>query len=205
MNKTETPILTIPREEAKIKYLDTFIVRKPSNQVIAYRKAYHALAKGMKLIDVQTAIENAGLNELNQPRIAICRADALRCFFRKSNPGGGRFSMDNNRWRKQNPFDIVVPEGTFPNWPGQQDRFDSVNIKEQFLETTAPQVPPDRLPNGNLSRYYLLWEVDKWRIVPPRDPILLRRLSSNLFAVMAEWDLTDLEYAISRGSFKFKY
>lgn len=43
------------------------------------------------------------------------------------------------------------------------------------------------------------WEVEKWKPVPPRDPILVKRLTPNLFGVLATWNLTELERAIIRG------
>jgi len=42
-------------------------------------------------------------------------------------------------------------------------------------------------------------EVEKWKPLPPKDPILLKRLTPNLFGVLATWDLTNLERAIIRG------
>ncbi|MEM3580897.1 MAG: hypothetical protein QXQ64_06505 [Candidatus Bathyarchaeia archaeon] len=41
--------------------------------------------------------------------------------------------------------------------------------------------------------------MEKWEPVPPRDPILVKQLTPNLFGVLATWDLTPLEKAIIRG------
>jgi hypothetical protein len=60
------------------------------------------------------------------------------------------------------------------------------------------------LGNRSLKTHFVLWEVEAWadsRIgaQPDRDPYLLRRVDADLFAVVGEWDLTDVERAIMRG------
>lgn len=48
--------------------------------------------------------------------------------------------------------------------------------------------------------FFVLWEVQRWESVPPVDPLLLRRLTNNLFSVLAEWNLSPVEQAIIRGT-----
>lgn len=55
------------------------------------------------------------------------------------------------------------------------------------------------LPPYMGSDYYILWEVDEWKKVPPVDPYLLRRITSNFFVVLAGWNLTELERAAMAG------
>ncbi len=55
------------------------------------------------------------------------------------------------------------------------------------------------LPKGSNENYYVLWEVDHWTREPPRDPYLLRRITDNMFVVIAAWNLTDLERAVIKG------
>lgn len=76
--------------------------------------------------------------------------------------------------------------------------------------TDVPMIPPEvREKVGKTAlvhrpEYYILWEVEKWETekqkpVPPADPFLLQPLGdmpTDLFAVVAEWDLTDLERLI---------
>jgi hypothetical protein len=45
----------------------------------------------------------------------------------------------------------------------------------------------------------VLWEVEEWKRIPPVDPALIRHVRGDLWAVLATWDLTDLErYVLSQ-------
>lgn len=72
------------------------------------------------------------------------------------------------------------------------------------LSSLVPMVPADVRPSGNLKYYFVLWEVEQWSdtsltAVPDRDPYLLQHLAGDLYIVVAEWDLTELERAIMTG------
>ena len=66
----------------------------------------------------------------------------------------------------------------------------------------VPMIPPlgVRLAGGgsHLREHFILWEVDDWstsrpQSLPPYDPYLLRPLGGDLYAVVHEWDLTEIE------------
>jgi hypothetical protein len=63
-------------------------------------------------------------------------------------------------------------------------------------------VPPDVMParGCDLSKHFVLWEVENWDAAPPIDPILLRPIGGNLYAVVAQWDLTEVERMIIAGT-----
>jgi hypothetical protein len=69
------------------------------------------------------------------------------------------------------------------------------------VETNVPVVPARLLkPLGeNLERFYILWEVKHWKAAPERDPTLLKRITDNMFAVFAVWNIIDLERSIVKG------
>jgi hypothetical protein len=75
-------------------------------------------------------------------------------------------------------------------------RFDSSARRKTDAETLVPIVPPQLRPKHKIENYHTLWEVESWTLVPPRDPMLLRHLGGYLYAVLAVWDLTDLERAV---------
>lgn len=59
------------------------------------------------------------------------------------------------------------------------------------------------LPEGkSLSDHYTLWEVEKWEDRDPvhvnRDPYLLKPLGGPFYAVVGEWELTDLERSLQQ-------
>ena len=71
-----------------------------------------------------------------------------------------------------------------------------------------PLVPPAglRLAGGfsGLHEHFTLFEVEAWadspiRAQPDRDPYLLRHVAGDLYAVIYEWDLSDLERAVMAG------
>lgn len=62
----------------------------------------------------------------------------------------------------------------------------------------VPHIPPALRPARKLENYHILWEAD-WQQDPPRDPMLLKRLAGTFYAVLAVWDLTDLERAVLNG------
>lgn len=46
-----------------------------------------------------------------------------------------------------------------------------------------------------MAKYHILWEAE-WAPIPPRDPMLLRRIGeADLWVVVAHWDLTEVERA----------
>jgi hypothetical protein len=201
VNKLNIKTITLQQGEARQKYRQLLAsnIETPLNRT--RKRVYHSLSRGKKIIDVYTAIEQAGLNELKQPRIAICRADAERCYFYPSTRWNGRdteltfggtFTQISTRWqngRHNRKERVEIPDGSFPT------------LTDKILSTSVPQIPQEHMPGAALKNYYILWEVEHWTEHVARDPLLLRRLSKNLFEVLAEWELTELEWAIARGAF----
>jgi hypothetical protein len=47
-----------------------------------------------------------------------------------------------------------------------------------------------------LRNYHILWEPD-WELQPPPpDPFLLKRVSHDLYAIVAQWDLSPIELQV---------
>ena len=64
-----------------------------------------------------------------------------------------------------------------------------------------PIIPAPIRPKAmDLSRYFVLFEAE-WQAIPPKDPLLLSRLSGSLYVILAAWDLTELERAVLAGRF----
>lgn len=63
--------------------------------------------------------------------------------------------------------------------------------------TMVPAIPFHLRPNGDASKYFILWEVEKWEEYQqsraPGDPLLLERIAHPIYVVVAQWDLTELE------------
>jgi len=168
---------------------------------------YGHLKHGKKIIDIHESFRKAGLNLEGDPRLAICRADAKQCNCLKIEDGSAIFSMERlDRWQRQprkTYAEVKLPSGTFQWQPIDPTRpLNTYNIKNQMIQCPAPIIPAKILVEEvrhRLKNYHVLWEVEEWKPVPPQDPILLKRLTSNLFGVLATWELTALEKAIIRG------
>ena len=152
------------------------------------------MRRGRKIIDLFEVMKEVGVNEKQQPKLAIAKADESNVTFHKKEQGRGTFESG----RESNY--IWLPEKTFPEWnkikPNEAHSWQNEFIEER-LRAKVPIVPAHFLPRGSLNGYYLLWEVDDWEVLP-KDPILLKRITKNLFAVFGAWDLTPLEQAIMK-------
>lgn len=198
-------VLALPKEKATEEYEAWKQLLKQSR--IEYAKDFLALyahmKHGGKVIDVWEAMKTAGLNEDGDPRLAIVRADSKRVRFEKRqrwqdgtwvSDGGVFYRFANNvkRTWKNLRVDVEIPKEFFPEW--RSDR--------PIIETVTPIIPArimNCLRSHNLENYHILWEVPKWEIAPPKDPILLKRITPNMFLVLATWNLTKLERAVIRG------
>ena len=95
------------------------------------------------------------------------------------------YSMDEWPQQRNKRRNKVLPGDTFdlPGWSSWKT-----------LKAVVPTIPPDLRPKAKLSNYWILWEAD-WEEVPT-DPMLLRHLGGSMYAVMAQWDLTEVERAV---------
>jgi hypothetical protein len=172
------------------------------------RKVYGHMTHGGKVLDVPESFKKIGLNEDGDPKLAICRADAKVCWARKRSDGSIKFQAEHLTYKivKSNG-DIVLPIKTF-TWPMEKVKsnwnpnviIDRMKHGDE-IKAPVPIIPANLLSlvKHNLANYHIIWEVEKWEPVPPKDPILLKQLTPNLFAVICTWDLTELERAIIRG------
>lgn len=171
------------------------------------KKMYWQIMRGKVLCDITEVIKAGGVHEENfHPKLAIARADAKKVQCRYRSDGSIRFRTDtSNRWR-ENGFssDVLANLSQIPKdhlrywntWP-KEPRWDYRS--EMNLEAPVPLIPPSHRPDELTYDHYILWEVDEWKMVPPTDPYLLRRITKNIFAVEAQWDLTPLEKAAMAG------
>jgi len=171
------------------------------------KRVYGHMTHGGKVIDIYKAFKDTGLNEKGNPKIAIAPANSKKCYLTKDTDGSAVFSGKFERWQSREARkylkEIQVPAETF-NWinrQGGKPRYRS-DIKDQYVSTLAPIIPPQILIEKvkfNLKNYHILWEVEAWKPEPPRDPILLKQITTNLFGILATWDLSDIERAIIKA------
>jgi len=178
----------------------------------AAEQAYKELAKGTPLIDPIAAIRECGWRPDARPVLAIARADQKQVTWRMErtarwwdndtktykgsySPMVWSFRAARTRWDRQRASNLTF-------------RIDQITTEPPVApkEGTAmvPMVPADVIPSRgcDLSKHFILWEVESWDFAPPVDPILLRPIGGNLYAVVAQWDLTEVERLIIAGTRK---
>jgi len=187
--------------------LEKGYIKKNNRLVKELLAVYGHLKLGGKVIDVADAFKKAGkIEEQDVPRLAIVRADASFCHLYKFNNGGALFSArELKSWHESNnenkgARDVKLPIGTY--------QWEELKGTDRHKRTLVPAIPPrvHLAVSTRLLRehYHIIFEVEKWTSYTaqprvPRDPILVRRLTSNLFGVLATWELTELETKIIEG------
>lgn len=185
--------------QARTKYLEyrrairesTDPLQKDTDDAILMR-SYRAIARGRRVLHLQQVMNETGLRTDWLPKLAIARADAAHCTVIMRWHGGAVFyserSPDTWRTARTTSRTRVFPEGTFQRRPSRD---------EHRGWCVAPSIPPWARPRHKLENYHLLWEA-AWQTVPV-DPMLLQHVGGEMFAVLAQWDLTPLERAVLRG------
>lgn len=175
-------------------------------------RGYRELARGRQLISMPETIRAGGFEARRVggrgrmpgtvflPRLALCRADARWCHTDGIDSDGAvRFAADaearftdRRAWRKHR----FMPDGTFD--PEQVSPEDGHNRAWGDWRAMVPKVPPALRPTTAMRSFHILWEAE-WSRVPPTDPALLKHIGGDLYAVLAIWDLTELERAVLGG------
>lgn len=190
---------------------DGYISRK-SKLVRDLLAVYAHLEHKGKIIDVYSAFNKAGLNEQGHPQLAIVRADSAWCHLYKKKTGGAIFSRERKtRWdtglhARFKEGDVELPSQTY-DWPLDENG----KLEERNWKTVTPMIPP-RVAVAISAKivpyhYHILFEAEYWASDPepprpPRDPILGRMLTPNMFGVYATWDLTELEMKVLLGKLR---
>ena len=163
----------------------------------AIAMGYRAAARGLPVISLSQTILAGGFHDNGMPRIAIVEATATTCFahWRDSDlVFANRADWAANRGARVGSSSVRVPlpAESLPSWNRR-----SKHTYWSQASTIVPIVPPRYRPRlRNLRHRHVLWEVEQWTRVVPRDPALLRHIRGDLWAVLAVWDLTDLERAV---------
>lgn len=188
--------IEITEEEAKEKLAEyeaaLRVERNVEDQAIAM--GYRAAARGLPIIRMTQAVANGGYFDNGLPRIAICPAEAAECWVRWSSDDLVFGDEENAAWRNRGALvgrhTVRVP---------MKDSLPTVN-RWHRAHTIVPLIPPRHRPKPRRLRHcHILWEVEAWAPVPAKDPALLRHIRGDLWAVLAVWDLTELErYVLSQ-------
>jgi hypothetical protein len=204
-------VVTIDKERALAKFNEyKAALRVSRSQHDRMMKAvFGALSEGLGVINPRAAIVKAGVEPINlHPKLGISRADRETVFFHRLHWDERAYFSSSERYylnaenksaqAKRDQF--AFRPGDLPRLPDSAVWSKDRPLYHGIVKATVPIIPPEHRPTtGVLGEYSILWEVEKWEALPrpqraPGDPMLLKPLGqSGLYAVMAHWDLTEVE------------
>jgi hypothetical protein len=193
----ELATLEITEEEAKerLAEYEHQLAEERTAEDEAIKAGYRAAARGLPVVRLTRCIQNGGFFDNGLPRIAVVRADATECWVQVSHAWHGRpwSFIFGDEDRADNRGALVGKHTLRVSVPGP----DQVTNAVYRANTIVPIIPPRHRPRRHRIRgFHILWEVEQWRRVAPKDPALLRHIRGDLWSVVATWDLTDLERAV---------
>jgi hypothetical protein len=154
-------------------------------------RGYRALTRGLPIIKLSETIQAGGFFDHGLPRMAIARADSQDCWV-QVNQYKILYLSEPPTWKAKNRG-ALVNRATVRVPVGQQWHS---GIRRDG-HTIMPLIPPEHRPKARrLHLFHILWEVEEWTLMPPRDPALVRWVGGDLWSVVAVWDLTELERAV---------
>lgn len=181
------------------------IYKKP--EYTDLKKVYNQIKQGRKIVDIFKVIQKGGIHDNHHPKLAISKIDTKKLWCRYW-PDGTIAFVNKGNWDNSGPGDNSVLDVTLRNCLPifvREKVIPTTNSsstwRPSFLQLSAPvpPVPPQFMPKIVTDDYYILWEVDEWKMIPPTDPWLLKRITKTLFVVLAGWDLTELEKSVMHG------
>lgn len=184
--KRDTEAQRLGREMRRLQ-IEKSKMEKEDNQLLL---AYRALMKaGARLIHLPNVIREGGWTKEWLPKLAVARAsDQQVTFWPGQNP---RF--EGGPWMSRVEQQVRVTHNIFP--PEVRNTEWRKNHSHPNKATAlVPAVPPNLRPD-DLTKYHILWEAE-WSFQAPGDPILLSQVNDDMYAIVAQWDLTPLEQRI---------
>jgi hypothetical protein len=202
----DAPTITMPKKEAEEKllaYRESTRRRGTDEEHAQLADAYEALAKGTPLISLQDSVRFAGLDDGMRPNVAIARADRTQVRF-EWRYRQMRAVFDTHSPRARRRFDaLAVRVDMGQRNERRHERGWGMDIGGYAL---VPMIPADvrNRMTGQPRDHFILWEVEEWSdspigVQPDIDPLLLKHIGGDLYAVLDSWDLTEIERLIMRG------
>jgi hypothetical protein len=190
----DLPTIEVTEEEAQAKLAEyeKMLAQDRTAEDEAIAQAYRAAKRGLQVIRLTEVFKMGGwFDKDGLPRIGIAGATWPECHVVWT--GDDLVFTDDGAWSHNRG--ALVGRGSV-RVPMRDVGIPPVR---SWRRGTAPipLVPPRCRPRPRrLKHCHVLWEVEAWNSVPARDPALLRHIRGDLWAVLAVWDLTELERAV---------
>lgn len=170
----------------KINEIEALNTKQRTPEDDALLSVFKAVRKhNARVINISDAFRQTGMNAGNQPKLAIAQADWKDVFCWRAWEGsrGHRVAFFNDSRSYKTAGKITFPENVFPYQ------------LQKTLKSPVPHIPANIRPKFHLRNYHILFEVKNWQEYPV-DPFLLKRVVGDLYIVLEEWDLTELEASL---------
>lgn len=193
-----TPTITMPTRVARdqLRAYRKQLHRRADTEYQAVAQGLEELAKGTPLLNLADCFKDVPVDAKYRPRLAIARADQRRVWFKRTSSVLGQFRTKDRDFGRPGVGRTHTLE--IPAAPVGGEWWRS----EYGGTALVPMIPAsvrETVGRFNAANHFLLWEVEEWTDSPPRDPYLLRHCGGSLYAILAEWDLTELERAVMAG------
>lgn len=201
----------VDRAEARERFLEykRSVHTRHDEEMTQIMRGYREIARGHQVIDMAATIRAGGVVRVRQwrwdseikvllPALAVMRADQPWCWVETSSDGRCSFWPDRGTppHARRNvvrlPAGTVVPSATVAG---------IVATTHRSHRAMVPPVPPRFMPTIGLGNFHVLFEAE-WEPRTPKDPALLRHIGGDLYAVLAQWDLTEIERTVLAGRFR---
>ena len=167
------------------------------------KRVYWQLSQGQTVLNLPKVIGQAGFTYDRLPKLACCRADYKWCGLDTS--GSQLKFYKRGEWSHNRANTIYIPRvhfddngATFTDLTDYNWRNEHGHPQLHMCRALVPTVPANLRPRRHVSKYHILWEAN-WENTAPEDPILLSRVTDNIFIVVAQWDLTPVEKMVLEG------
>jgi hypothetical protein len=167
-------------------------------------EAYRVMAAGQRIINVASVLKAAGRNAQELPKLALAGAHWKYCYltwcaykqhFQVSEQAYGAATNGKGSYMDGAsgfPMHVFGAELFDKKWR------EAHSLPQLPAKALVPIIPPELRPAGDLSGYNILFEA-VWEAAPPVDPLLLRRVHGDIYSVVAQWNLTDIERSVLEG------
>lgn len=208
--------LTMPRHEARerLRAYRKSLHRRADAEYDIAAKGLEAIAEGFAVIDVAAAIRETAIDHVGRPMLAIARSDRKHVVFEHDS-----WSPTANFWTESTFTPRQAVRDHYPTLVrdvhmGMTGRARAETVPGRGRDdgvpngySLVPMVPPQALEEAGrpqLKKCFTLWEVEHWadtKIASKSDldPYLLKHIGGDLYAVLAAWELTELERAVMNG------
>ena len=213
----ELQTIEMERPAAREKFLEyrQAVRRRHVEEDAQIMRGYRQLAAGRQVLQLSETLRAGGVTTRNGgrggwdrdrryalPRLAIARADEPKVYIEGiSRDGGMTFFWNEGMNPHATAKNITLPAGTWDLREIEDVASITTGSRWTSWEAQVPHVPPALRPERGLAGYHILWEATWRQNTPPpaKDPALLKRIGGDLYAVVAIWDLTELERAVLAG------